>query len=85
MTTLPGPDIFLWLQIQWIGKLFGPAKQARLLMVRPNSDDVGYLGQLADEGKLKPTISLRLAFDQAAEAHRVSEAGHTRGKIVLDV
>ncbi len=85
VTTLPGPDLFLWLPVQWISKMFGRAKQARLLMVRPNSDDLAYLGQLADEGKLKPTVSLRLPLDQAAEAHRASEAGHTRGKIVLDI
>ena len=49
-------------------------------MVRPNSDDLAYLGRLADEGKLKPVVSVRLPLEHAAEAHRVSQAGHVRGK-----
>jgi NADPH:quinone reductase-like Zn-dependent oxidoreductase len=65
--------------------MFGPAKQARMLMVRPNGEDLAYLGRLADEGKLKPVVSVRLPLDQAAEAHRMSQAGHVRGKIVLEV
>jgi NADPH:quinone reductase-like Zn-dependent oxidoreductase len=43
------------------------------------------LCQLADEGKLRPTISLTCSFDRAAKAHEASETGHTRGKVVLEV
>ena len=39
----------------------------------------------ADEGKLRPEVSLTHSLDRAAEAHEASEAGHTRGKIVLEV
>jgi NADPH:quinone reductase-like Zn-dependent oxidoreductase len=85
ITTLPGPDLFFWSPLQRIARMFGQAKQARLVMVQPNADDLAYLGQLAEEGKLKPTVSVRLPLDRAAEAHRASQAGHTRGKIVLDV
>ncbi|MGJ0392652.1 MAG: NAD(P)-dependent alcohol dehydrogenase [Methylocystis sp.] len=85
VTTLPSPDLFLWGPLQRIAKMFGPAKQARMLMVRPNGEDLAYLGRLADEGKLKPVVSVRLPLDQAAEAHRMSQAGHVRGKIVLEV
>ncbi len=85
VTTLPSPDIFLWAPLQRISKIFGPAKQARMLMVRPNGEDLAYLGRLADEGKLKPMVSVKLPLDHAAEAHRMSQGGHVRGKIVLEV
>ena len=85
ITTLPSPEFFLSSAIQKFAKIFGRAKQARLLMVRPNSDDLTYLGQLADEGKLKPVVCVRLPLEHAAEAHRVSQAGHVRGKIVLEI
>lgn len=37
------------------------------------------------EGLLKPHISLQLPLEQAAEAHRSIEAGHTTGKIVISL
>jgi NADPH:quinone reductase-like Zn-dependent oxidoreductase len=36
------------------------------------------------EGKVKPQIERILPLSQAAEAHRLTEAGEVRGKIVLD-
>lgn len=85
VTTLPSTEFFFSGAIQKFAKIFGRAKQARLLMVRPNGDDLAYLGQLADEGKLKPVVGIRLPLEQAAEAHRVSQAGHMRGKMVLEM
>jgi NADPH:quinone reductase-like Zn-dependent oxidoreductase len=85
ITTLPSPAFFFSSAIQKFAKVFGRAKQARLLMVRPNGDDLAYLGRLVDEGKLKPVVSVRLPLEQAAEAHRVGQAGHVRGKMVLEI
>lgn len=43
------------------------------------------LARRAAEGRLKTAISASFPLDQAAEAHRQSEAGHSRGKLVLTV
>jgi len=40
---------------------------------------------LVDEGKLKPHVSRVLAFDEIAEGHRLLEAGHVTGKLVVRV
>jgi NADPH:quinone reductase-like Zn-dependent oxidoreductase len=85
VTTLPTPNIFFWSGVQSIAGIFRNAKRAKGIVVRPSGKDLAYLCQLADEGKLRPTVSLRLSLDRAAEAHEASEAGHTRGKIVLEV
>jgi NADPH:quinone reductase-like Zn-dependent oxidoreductase len=85
ITTLPSPAFFFSSAIQKVAKIFGGAKQAKLLLVRPNSDDLAYLGQLADEGKLKPVVSVRFPLEQVAEAHRVSQTGHVRGKMILEI
>lgn len=41
--------------------------------------------RLIEEGKLKITLSRVLPLTEAAEAHRLIEAGHTSGKIVLRI
>ena len=41
--------------------------------------------QWADKGLLKPHISKQLSLNEAAVAHKLIEAGHTSGKIVLSV
>jgi NADPH2:quinone reductase len=41
--------------------------------------------ELIDQGKLKTHIDHELPLQQAAEAHRLIEAGHTTGKIVLSI
>ena len=40
---------------------------------------------LIEQGRLKVHVSRELALAQAAEAHRLLEAGHTTGKIVLRI
>ena len=85
VTTLPGPRLFFWTAVQSIAGFFGAAKRAKGVLVRQSGSDIAFLCQLADEGKLRPTVSLKLPLDRAAEAQEASEAGHTRGKIVLEV
>jgi NADPH:quinone reductase-like Zn-dependent oxidoreductase len=85
VTTLPGPAIFLWGALQTAARIFGRAKQARFLMVRPEGDDLRFLGQLADSGRLRPTLAQVFPLDRARDAQDLSEQGHTRGKIVLEI
>lgn len=41
--------------------------------------------QLVEAGKLKVKVSKTLPLEQAAEAHRLIEEGHTAGKVVLTI
>ncbi len=50
----------------------------------PHSDFVAVM-QLIFAGKLKPVIGARFPLEQAADAHRLMEAGNVFGKIVLDI
>jgi NADPH:quinone reductase-like Zn-dependent oxidoreductase len=85
VTTLPTPSLFFWSGVQSIAGIFGNAKRAKGILVQPSGKDLAILCQLAEEGKLRPTVSLTFSLYRAAEAHEASEAGHTRGKIVLEV
>jgi NADPH:quinone reductase-like Zn-dependent oxidoreductase len=53
--------------------------------VRPSTADLEALGALADEGVLTVEVAQTFDLADAADAHRASEAGHVRGKIVVTV
>jgi NADPH:quinone reductase-like Zn-dependent oxidoreductase len=85
VTTLPTAGVFLWYPVQVVARMFGRTKQAKFLMVRPDGNDLAFLGDLADQGRLRPTIGRTFPLDHARDAHLASEEGHARGKIVLEV
>lgn len=52
---------------------------------RPDGDSLGKLMPLFEQGVLPiPSIEV-MGLEQAMEAHRKSESGHTQGKIVLEI
>ncbi len=85
VTTLPGPGILFWGAAQAAAGLFGRPKRARFVMVQSSGADLAFFAQLADQGRLRPNISQTFPLDQARAAHDMSQQGHTRGKIVLEV
>ena len=48
-------------------------------------EELEQIKQLIDSGKVKPVIAVIIPLKDAAKAQQLSEAGHTRGKIVLQV
>ncbi|QSB12822.1 NADP-dependent oxidoreductase [Natronosporangium hydrolyticum] len=55
----------------------------RYVFVRPDGDQLTLLGELAAAGRLRVTVTRELPLAEAAEAHRLQEEGHVRGKLVL--
>lgn len=53
--------------------------------VRPDSADLAHLADLAARGVVRVEIARTFPLDEAAEAYRALETGHTRGKIVVTV
>ncbi|MFF7531474.1 NADP-dependent oxidoreductase [Streptomyces bobili] len=53
--------------------------------VRPHPDDLTRLAELAEQGVVSVHVSETFPLDRAADAHRRSEEGRTRGKIVVTV
>jgi len=47
--------------------------------------DLEQMAALLDGGSVKVIVSKVLPLEQAAEAHKLIEEGHTTGKIVLEV
>jgi NADPH:quinone reductase-like Zn-dependent oxidoreductase len=55
------------------------------IFVQPDATQLTQIAAMIDSGKLKPTVTTILPLAQASRAHELSEAGHVRGKIVLQV
>lgn len=60
-------------------------KGGHYVWVRPDSAGLAELAALADDGKLTVHVDRVFPLAEAAEAWRLSRAGHTRGKLVLSV
>jgi NADPH:quinone reductase-like Zn-dependent oxidoreductase len=60
-------------------------KGLRIVRVKPRGGDLEKLTALIDAGKLRPVIDKVFPLEQIAEAHRLSEAGHVRGKLAIKV
>ncbi|MEP7037239.1 MAG: zinc-binding dehydrogenase, partial [Acidobacteriota bacterium] len=59
--------------------------QAEMIHLVPNAEQLAEITELASDGKLKTSVEKVLPFSEIKKAHELSEAGHARGKIVLEV
>ncbi len=55
------------------------------VMVQPNSEELGRIGQLIDDGTVRVLIDSVFPLSEARAAHEKSETGRAKGKIVLEV
>jgi NADPH:quinone reductase-like Zn-dependent oxidoreductase len=59
--------------------------RAELLVMSPSSEQLARIAGLVAEGAVRVEIAQTFPLNKASRAHELSEAGHTRGKIVLEV
>jgi NADPH:quinone reductase-like Zn-dependent oxidoreductase len=55
------------------------------LVMSPDPEQLAMLAQLAADGELHVEIAEVLALSEVRRAHELSESGHTRGKIILEI
>ena len=57
----------------------------RYVFVRPDGAGLARLGELAETGALRIEVQQEFPLAAAADAHRLIQDGHVRGKLVLTV
>lgn len=62
---------------------WGSNAEIHLVFLTPSAERLSRLGNLVTRGLIKPVVEQTLPMEQAAEAHRLIEAGGRTGKIVL--
>lgn len=62
-----------------------PGIDGRRVVVAPDGAALGRIGRLIDAGLVQVEVQEVLPLERVAQAHRISEAGRVRGKLVLSL
>jgi 2-desacetyl-2-hydroxyethyl bacteriochlorophyllide A dehydrogenase len=81
ITTLPTPEVL----IQGFFTMFLPGQKAKLVIEKPNSQDLIYLKDLIEAGKIRAVIDQTFPLQELAAAHAYSESERAVGKIAIAI
>ncbi|MDB9374772.1 NAD(P)-dependent alcohol dehydrogenase [Nodularia sphaerocarpa] len=79
ISTLPTPEVL----IQSVLTAFFPGQKAKFVIEMPNTQDLVYLKELIEAGKMRTVIDRTFPLAELAAAHIYSESERTVGKIAI--
>jgi NADPH:quinone reductase-like Zn-dependent oxidoreductase len=81
LTTAPTPGIML--QMLWTSKIGSKKAIFTAAGLKQSKENLAFLKDLFETGKIKSVIDRRFPLEQIAEAHRYVEKGHKKGNVVI--
>jgi NADPH:quinone reductase-like Zn-dependent oxidoreductase len=81
ITTLPSPESIL----QSLLTKIIPGKKAKLVFEKPNAQDLIYLKELIETGKIRVVVDRTYPLQELAAAHAYSESERAVGKIAIAI
>ncbi|MDQ3164046.1 MAG: zinc-binding dehydrogenase, partial [Actinomycetota bacterium] len=61
----------------------GRSQTAKFFVAKINEEDLGFLGELLEAGKVRSVIDRRFELSETADALRYLGEGHARGKVII--
>lgn len=84
VTTVPAPAFLLQhLASKFLAILSIPHKRKRVVMVKPNQEQLSAITHFIQQGKIVPAVDSVYAMEDATEAHLRSQSKRAVGKIII--